>query len=443
MRWLARLALLVEFALVLECTCRIDDWIRYRMPLWTPVKAKEDLIVIDAEGEHGRPHAQFQSWALNNIGMRGPDVPIPKPPGVIRIVTAGASETFGLYESAGHSYPRLLEDSLRALVRREACPADPPPTIEVLNEAIFGMSLPTMAQDLRLRVAPLKPDIVVVYPTPMYYLAAAMPVRARPDSTGAPTRLPPLGVLYPRAIHRMHDALKSITPRWLAAWARARQDAYDERRLPPNWHFTTIPLDRLAAYDADLRRPGARDARQRVHGRVNRRCLDEPVDPSVSTGHRSHPPGVRLRGRADHHPDRAYLERRARGSRRASAPGTVRARRPVVRRLRPFLGHRGRACRWRSHARGCHHRATQELPAPRYSGRDGPGLSSFHSVAINRRPVTPSDLVLAIHLSGGTMIAGSKSDARRSSGKLAGTIPVSVGPPGKSALTVTPESARS
>jgi lysophospholipase L1-like esterase len=254
MRWLLRLALLVEFALVLECTCRVDDWIRYRMPLWTPVKAKEDLIVIDAEGEHGRPHAQFQSWALNNVGMRGPDVEIPKPPGVIRIVTAGASETFGLYESAGHSYPRLLEDSLRALVRREACPTDPPPTIEVLNEAIFGMSLPTMAQDLRLRVAQLQPDLVVVYPTPMYYLAAAMPVRARPDSTGAPTRLPPIGVLYPRAIHRMHDALKSITPRWLAAWVRARQDAYDERHLPPNWHFTTIPPDRLAAYESDLRR---------------------------------------------------------------------------------------------------------------------------------------------------------------------------------------------
>ena len=37
-------------------------------------------------------------------------------PGVVRIATTGASETFGLYEAANKEYPRQLEDSLRSRI---------------------------------------------------------------------------------------------------------------------------------------------------------------------------------------------------------------------------------------------------------------------------------------------------------------------------------------
>src|SRR5580704_16764560 len=104
--------------------------------------------------------------------MRGPDIPLAKPPGTLRVVTAGASETFGLYESPDREFPRQLEDTLRARL----C-GDP---VEVLNAAIFGMSLPTLEQDLRLRVRPLDPDVVVLYPTPVQYLNDAMPMSATP-----------------------------------------------------------------------------------------------------------------------------------------------------------------------------------------------------------------------------------------------------------------------
>src|SRR5580704_11989448 len=71
------------------------------------------------------------------------------------------------------------------------------------------------------------------------------------------------------------------------------------------------------------------------------------------------------------------------------------------------------------------------------------GASARKSLATKRLPVTPSDLVLASHRSGGTMMAGSSKLARESSGKLLGIMPVSVAPPGNSALTVTPLPARS
>ncbi|HWZ59017.1 MAG TPA: SGNH/GDSL hydrolase family protein [Gemmatimonadaceae bacterium] len=253
-RWWERLALVVLFAVVLEATCRVEDFIRYGTPVWSRVRAKEDLIVLDDKGKHGRPHAQFGKWALNNLGMRGPDVSIAKPAGDVRVVVVGASETFGLYESPGHDYPRLLEDSLRALVARTPCARERPSDVEVLNAAIFGMSLPTVAQDLRLRVAPLHPDVVVAYPTPMYYLAPTTPDRTRPDSSGARDRLSPLSPLYPRTLDRLHDALKQVVPEWLVGWMHAREEARLQRHEPRGWLFTTVPPDRLAAYETDLRR---------------------------------------------------------------------------------------------------------------------------------------------------------------------------------------------
>jgi hypothetical protein len=237
------LVLAIVFLLTLEATCRIEDWLRYGTPLFSAVRSEDDLLVRDAAGEHGRPHAQFQKWALNNLGMRGPDAPATKPPNTLRVVPAGASETLGLYESPNHEFPRQLEDSLRR------CDS----TVRVLNAAIFGMSLPTVDQDIRTRVAPLHPDIVVLYPTPVQYLSPERPRAATPDSTGSTPPLHSAAAFYPRALDRLRDALKQMTPAWLATLLRRRLIAADTRREPPGWRFTTIPSDRLADYDADLR----------------------------------------------------------------------------------------------------------------------------------------------------------------------------------------------
>ena len=238
------LGLLAVVAVSMELACRLDDAIRFGTPVFSRVESESDLLVRDAEGEHARPHAQYGKWVINNVGMRGPDVDPVKAPGTLRVVTAGASETFGLYESPGQEFPRQLEDSLRARLG---------PRVEVLNAAIFGMSLPTLEQDLRLRVRQLHPDVVVLYPTPVQYLNDEVPAPAEPDSA-ASKRLPLSDAFYPRAVERLRKQAKALLPEWIATWLRRDDIARDAREHPAGWRFTGVPADRLAAYDADVRR---------------------------------------------------------------------------------------------------------------------------------------------------------------------------------------------
>jgi hypothetical protein len=237
------LSMLLTFALALEATCRIDDAIRFGTPFFSRVESESELLVRDAAGEHGRPHARYKKWVINNVGMRGPDVSPVKSPGTLRVVTAGASETFGLYESPDHEFPRQLEDTLRARCRLH---------VEVLNAAIFGMTLPAVDLDLRLRVRPLDPDVVVLYPTPVQYLNDEMPMPATPDST-ASDGLPAILALYPRAEDRLRTQFKQLLPPWLATDLRRDEIARDARAHPSGWRFTGVPTDRLAAFDTDLR----------------------------------------------------------------------------------------------------------------------------------------------------------------------------------------------
>lgn len=224
------------FFVTLELACRVDDWFRYGTPLDSPAVSQEDLLTVDATGPHGRPYARYTKYGLNNLGMRGPDVPVARPSGVIRVVTLGASETFGLYESQGREYPRQLEDSLRSCGR-----------FQVLNAALMGMLLPTEDQYLRLRLAALHPDIVVLYPSPPQYLRDSVPTVMRPDSTpGAGQRI---NWLQFRVAQRLANKLNALIPARVRNYVRRR--ALDDRAR--TWRFDDVPAPRLAQYDADLR----------------------------------------------------------------------------------------------------------------------------------------------------------------------------------------------
>jgi hypothetical protein len=247
------LALAILFACSLEAACRIEDWIEFRTPFFALERSQMDLLVRDAVGMHGRPGGRFGKWSLNAFGMRGPDISRVKPPYVIRVVTAGASETFGLYESSGREYPRQLEDSLNARLggHRTACGQW---HAQVLNAAMPGMSLPTIDQDIRLRVQPLNPDFVVLYATPPAYLDDAVPVAARPDSLNhnAP-RLPRYYALFPRVAARLRTQLKSLLPIALQDRIRRHEISVMVDRHQRNWRFNSVPLERVRAFEADLR----------------------------------------------------------------------------------------------------------------------------------------------------------------------------------------------
>jgi hypothetical protein len=239
--------------LVLELTCRIEDWVEYRAPLLSRYSSLSDLIITDAYGMHGRANAQYLKWSMNSMGTRGPDVPVKAKPGTIRVMTVGASETFGLRESPNHEYPRQLEDSLNARAARGECSADRALRFEVVNAAFPGMTLPTIEQDIRLRLRPLEPSIVVIYPTPAQYLQDEAPNAPRPDTTASTTEPSLFRALRPRSLGRLRDQVKAILPEWVIA--RARE--FETRRLLQDegagGRFTSVPADRLSRMETDLR----------------------------------------------------------------------------------------------------------------------------------------------------------------------------------------------
>ena len=247
------LALAMLFAFTLEAACRIEDWVQYRTPIFALERSQLDLLVRDTVGMHGRPGGRFQKWSLNAFGMRGPEVSLVKPARVVRVVTAGASETFGLYESPGREYPRQLEDSLNTRLERH-------PTecgqwhAQVLNAAMPGMSLPTIDQDIRLRLRPLKPDFVVLYPTPAAYLDDGVPVAARPDSvTRAAWDLPRYNALLPRVTDRIRSQLKTLLPTAIQDRIRRHEIRVMLDEHPRGWRFNSVPPERIKGFEADLR----------------------------------------------------------------------------------------------------------------------------------------------------------------------------------------------
>ena len=250
---LGRAAVLaVLFALVFELTCRVEDLIRYGTPMFSPYTSQSELIMRDANGARGRPNARFQKWVLNAVGTRGPEIVQQKPQGTLRIVTTGASETFGLYESTEREYPRQLEDSLRASVAASSC-RDIFRTVEVVNAALPGMSLPTVVLDLQHRIATLAPDYVVYYPTPPQYLDENPP-GSTPPVAAASSEPPPARALYPRSVARLRSQAKTILPDFVQTALRRREVNKVLEGRPAGWRFSRIPQERLELFDRDLRR---------------------------------------------------------------------------------------------------------------------------------------------------------------------------------------------
>ncbi|MEZ5965120.1 MAG: GDSL-type esterase/lipase family protein [Planctomycetota bacterium] len=88
----------------------------------------------------------------NSLGLRGPELQVPKPPGVRRVACVGASTTYGLYTSAEEAYPARLA----ALLAGTHGP------FEAMNAGVPGWVSTEWLTNFVLRVLPLEPDAVVV-----------------------------------------------------------------------------------------------------------------------------------------------------------------------------------------------------------------------------------------------------------------------------------------
>jgi hypothetical protein len=242
-------ALALAFGVALEGTARVEDRVRFGTPFLSPYRSQSDLIVRDRDGMHGRPGARYQKWVMNQLGMRGPEASVAKAPGTLRIVTSGASETFGLFESPGREYPRQLEDSLEAAREGGRCACEGIARFEVLNAAMLGMTMPTAIQDVRNRLGRLSPDVVLYYPHPTQYLWETPPQAAPPDSSAQ--REPGLReALHPRMAERLRNQAKGMVPQFVQTRLREWEA---RRQVGDGILFDGLPPERLALFEADLR----------------------------------------------------------------------------------------------------------------------------------------------------------------------------------------------
>jgi hypothetical protein len=123
-------------------------------------------FVYTFSGPDGTENPQFRyvprGWDLgtasyNNFGFRGSDISYPKPPKTIRLAFLGFSTTENGWP---WTYPDFIGQMLREWARSQGLDVD----FDVINAGRAGVRSPGMARIMRYEVAPLQPDIIVIYP---------------------------------------------------------------------------------------------------------------------------------------------------------------------------------------------------------------------------------------------------------------------------------------
>lgn len=218
-----------------ELTSRVEDRLRVGTDLLAVPDHDRDLILHDELGIRGRPNGRFKRWHLNSFGFRSPPIGEQPSKGCTRIVVLGASETFGLYESPEKEYPAQLS----SLLNSGGC-------YEVVNAAVVGLTVRGIITLWQNWVARFSPAIVVVYPTPAFYLANSAPGYPGPaaQSTDAPW-------WTLRLLERAKDVFDFPDFIQRRRISRALAAATDH---PPGWAFDTVPVDRLRQFEEDLDR---------------------------------------------------------------------------------------------------------------------------------------------------------------------------------------------
>lgn len=225
----------VVMAVASELAARLDDAARLGVPLLAS-PSSADLTIHDSLGTRGRPFARYQKWRLNAAGFRSPEISNLPNPSCVRVAVMGASETFGYYERAGKEYPAQLADSLS----RSGC-------YEVMNAGIPGMTLPGQIQLWDKWVARFRPNVVLIYVPPVFYLSADPPSFPTP-TVGGPA--PVSQRFAPRVLDRLHDRLEY--PEFLQRKRVARRIAAAIQGKPEGWQFQTVPSERLELYREHL-----------------------------------------------------------------------------------------------------------------------------------------------------------------------------------------------
>jgi hypothetical protein len=215
-----------------EVAARAEDYIRHGAPLFGTYSI-DTVFRPGPFGKEGKPGARYLKWSMNSLGYRGPE---PKP-GRTNIVTYGSSETFGLYESPNHEYPRQLENFLNA--RR-------PGAYNVINIAIPGEYLGNYRY-LERAMQQLKPSYVVIYPSPALAIGGTAPSCNRSQRPQPPSR-PQIGDWF-RLPGRLGPYVKKNEP---APVLKLSYDFSIWRATHATHVMQQVPDVSIAAYRSDI-----------------------------------------------------------------------------------------------------------------------------------------------------------------------------------------------
>jgi lysophospholipase L1-like esterase len=227
---------LIIALLTLEVSARTEDKLRYGAPFFGNYSI-DTLYQNTPQGKFGRPNSSYLKWHLNEVGFRGPALRS----GTYRIVCLGSSETFGLYESPDHEWPRQLEEMLNRSVSGQR--------YEVIDGAYPGMSIATNLRRLPQTLSTLDPKMVVIYPSYTPYIEINHPLDPQAEARKPVKPLPSGDHFEWRIQGRFETLMKNSLPESLQNAMRDWQIKHDTR--------TTQVMDRLPdqnvlAFETDL-----------------------------------------------------------------------------------------------------------------------------------------------------------------------------------------------
>jgi len=153
------IVLIVMVVLAAESAVRARAWWKYGS---SSPSVRNPMMVYNPEWQLWtlKPGYQVRGntfhIAINSHGFRGDEFTIEKPPNTIRIVCLGASTTFSS-EAASNAatWPSLLQQHLQQDF--------PDVNVEVINAAVSGYVAADNLKNLKHRVLPLDPDLVIYY----------------------------------------------------------------------------------------------------------------------------------------------------------------------------------------------------------------------------------------------------------------------------------------
>lgn len=123
------------------------------------------------------PNSTQGKIQINSLGFRSPEIPVPKPPGTVRLAFLGSSTTYDLYVDNASTWPHLVTQAIQAVY--------PTCRVDYVNAGVPGFSSLHMLTYYRAYVSKLEPDIVVLLPTDTS-VALANLARRKHAHTGLP-----------------------------------------------------------------------------------------------------------------------------------------------------------------------------------------------------------------------------------------------------------------